>query len=361
MPDDVYERLIELLDRHPCGCPPAPEITEILKTFFSEEEARTALGLGFRPFSVEDVARRAGVEPEEARLCLESLADKAVVFVREKEGSAGYALLPVMPGIFEFPFMKGMPDDMREKLTPLWRSYLPKLGKVFGGTDTRFSRIIPIQEGVESEPGVLPYQKVYEMIDQASVVGIGTCACRDLERKCDAPREACMLFDETCTYLVERGFGRYISKGELKEKLKEFDEAGLVHQINNVQERLTFVCNCCTCCCGLLRMSLEWGNPPVFTTSGFTPVVDAELCNGCGICAEERCPVQSIEVVDERAVVHRELCIGCGLCVTGCPEEALRLEKVMEYSEPPQTTTEMGMKILQEKGKLEAFIEVIKP
>jgi len=361
MPDEVYEQLRELLDRHPTGCPPAPEIIEILKTFFSEEEARAALGLGFRPFSVEDVARRAGVEPEEARLCLESLADKAVVFVREKEGSVGYALLPVMPGIFEFPFMKGMPDDMREKLTPLWRSYLPKLGKVFGGTDTRFSRIIPIQEEVESEPGVLPYQKVYEMIDQASVVGIGTCACRDLERKCDAPREACMLFDETCTYLVERGFGRYISKGELKEKLKEFDEAGLVHQINNVQERLTFVCNCCTCCCGLLRMSLEWGNPPVFTTSGFTPVVDAELCNGCGICAEERCPVQAIEVVDETAVVHRELCIGCGLCVTGCPEEALRLEKVMEYSEPPQTTTEMGMKILQEKGKLEAFIEVIKP
>jgi len=361
MPDEVYEQLRELLDRHPTGCPPAPEIIEILKTFFSEEEARAALGLGFRPFSVEDVARRAGVEPEEARLCLESLADKAVVFVREKEGSVGYALLPVMPGIFEFPFMKGMPDDMREKLTPLWRSYLPKLGKVFGGTDTRFSRIIPIQEEVESEPGVLPYQKVYEMIDQASVVGIGTCACRDLERKCDAPREACMLFDETCTYLVERGFGRYISKEELKEKLKEFDEAGLVHQINNVQERLTFVCNCCTCCCGLLRMSLEWGNPPVFTTSGFTPVVDAELCNGCGICAEERCPVQAIEVVDETAVVHRELCIGCGLCVTGCPEEALRLEKVMEYSEPPQTTTEMGMKILQEKGKLEAFIEVIKP
>ncbi|MDY6795147.1 MAG: 4Fe-4S binding protein [Actinomycetota bacterium] len=361
MSDEVYERLRELLDRHPTGCTPAPEIIEILKVFFTEEEAGVALGLGFRPFRVEDVARRAGVDEETAERCLESLADKAVVFEREKEGVRGYALLPVMPGLFEFPFMKGMSEEMRSKLTPLWKSYLPKLGGKFGACDTKFSRIIPVQEEVENEPGVLPYQKVYEMIDKARVVGIGTCACRDMERNCDNPLEACMLFDETCTYLVERGFGRYITKEEMKEKLREFDEAGLVHQINNVQENLTFVCNCCTCCCGLLRISLEWGHPEVFSSSGFAPVVDAELCNGCGTCADERCPVQAIEVVDETAVVNDKLCIGCGLCVTGCPNEALRLVSREETAEPPATTSEMGMRILQEKGKLEAFMEVIKP
>ncbi|NPV59335.1 MAG: 4Fe-4S binding protein [Actinobacteria bacterium] len=361
MAEDIYERLRELLDRHPTGCVPAPEIIEILKIFFSEEEARVALGLGFRPFSVEDVARRAGVDAETARRCLDSLADKGVVFVREKDGKRGYALLPVMPGIFEFPYMKGMGEEMREKLTPLWRSYLPKLGTRFGGTETRFSRIIPIQEEVESEPGVLPYQKVYDMIDRAKVVGIATCACRDMERNCDAPREACMLFDETCTYLVERGFGRYLSKEEMKEKLREFDRAGLVHQINNVQERLTFVCNCCTCCCGLLRMSLEWGNPPVFTSSGFAPVVDEDLCNGCGVCAEERCPARAIRVEEEKAAVDIEKCIGCGLCVTGCPNDALRLLALGDFQEPPATTSEMGMRILQEKGKLERFLEVLNP
>jgi Na+-translocating ferredoxin:NAD+ oxidoreductase subunit B len=360
MAEEVYEQLRELLDRHPTGCPPAPEIIEILKIFVTEEEARVALGLGFRPFSAEDVARRSGVDIETTERCLQSLADKAVVFVRDKDGARGYALLPVMPGIFEFPYMKGMSEEMRGKLTPLWRSYLPKLGRFFGSPGTKFSRIIPIQEEVESDPGVLPYQRVYEMIDKAAVVGIGTCACRDMEGKCDAPREACMLFDETCTYLVERGFGRYLSKEEMKEKLRQFDEAGLVHQINNVQERLTFVCNCCTCCCGLLRMSLEWGNPPVFVSSGFAPVVDADLCTGCGTCADERCPVHVIEIVEERAVVDQEACIGCGLCVTGCPQGAIRLERKGDFPEPPATTGEMGMKILQEKGKLEAFMEVIK-
>ena len=31
MAENVYEDLRKLLDRHPSGCPPAPEIIEILK------------------------------------------------------------------------------------------------------------------------------------------------------------------------------------------------------------------------------------------------------------------------------------------------------------------------------------------
>ena len=108
-------------------------------------------------------------------------------------------------------------------------------------------------------------------------------------------------------------------------------------------------------------MSLQWGNPPVFTSSGFAPVVDGDLCNGCGTCADERCPVGAIKVVEDKASVDLERCIGCGLCVSGCPNEALRLEPVSGFAEPPATTSEMGLRILQEKGKLESFLEVLKP
>lgn len=94
----------------------------------------------------------------------------------------------------------------------------------------RFSRVIPIQEEVESIPGILTYEMLDRMIDAAKSVGIGHCACREANRKCDAPREACMLFDETCDFLVERGHGRYLNKEEMKRKLREFDEAGLVRR-----------------------------------------------------------------------------------------------------------------------------------
>ncbi len=357
MEREVYEKLREVLDLHPCGCPEAPEIYQLLEILFTPEEARVALGLAFRPLPADEVARRSGVEVEEAKARLEAMADKGVVFSREKEGVRGYALLPVMPGLFEFPYMKGYPPELRPRVDALWKSYLPKLSRNFGTPSTSFSRIIPIQEEVEQRPGVLPYEMVYEMIRKAKVTGIARCACRELENRCDAPREACMLFDETCTYLVERGFGRYLSQEEMIEKLKEFDRAGLVHQVNNARERLTFVCNCCPCCCGLLRAATRWGNRNVYTRSAFLPVLDEEACSGCGACAEQRCPVQAIAMEGERPVFEVESCIGCGLCVTGCPSRALRLEKRVEVPQPPSTTGEMGLRILSERGKLDSFLE----
>ena len=89
MSDKTYEKLRELIDVHPLGCPPAPEVIEILKILFSEDEARVALGLGFIPFAVDQIARRVGVDPIEAEPHLESLADKGIVYAREKNGVKG--------------------------------------------------------------------------------------------------------------------------------------------------------------------------------------------------------------------------------------------------------------------------------
>ncbi len=358
---DVYEELRDLLDRMPTGCPPAPEITEILKILFSEREARVATGLGFRPSGTDSIAARARVSPDEAAECLESLADKGIVYAREKNGAMGYALLPVMPGLFEFPFMKGIHDETIEKLTPLWKEYLPKLSADFGVPGTAFMRVVPIQEEVESEPGILTYEMLYEMIDKARVTGIAHCACRELEQACDASREACMLFDDTCTFLVERGFARYMTKDEMKAKLKEFDEEGLVHQVNNARDRLSLICNCCSCCCDILKAYTRYGNVNVIAGSGFIPINESDACTGCGICADERCPMGAIEIVDEVAVVTEEKCIGCGLCATGCPNEAMKMEKKGIQAETPETTAELGMRILKDKEKLERFMELMAP
>ena len=81
---DVYKELQGLLDKDPTGCPPGPEIDEILRILFTEEEVRVALGLGFRPLPVAAVAERAGVGLEEAGRHLESMADKCLVFAKKK-------------------------------------------------------------------------------------------------------------------------------------------------------------------------------------------------------------------------------------------------------------------------------------
>jgi len=92
---DQYERLRLALDKHITGAPAHKALYEILKILFTPEEAEAALGLTFSPRPAGEVAADAGVSEDEARQRLEALADKGVVFAREKQGVMGYALLPV--------------------------------------------------------------------------------------------------------------------------------------------------------------------------------------------------------------------------------------------------------------------------
>ena len=355
---DHYSQLRDVLDKHPSGCPEGPGIIEILQTLFSPEEARVAASMVFVPRPVDWIAPRAGLEPVEVAPMLAGLADRGLTYSRTKDGVCGYALLPVMPGLFEFPFMKGERTELQEKLAALWKEYLPVLSRGFGSPGMSMSRIIPIQEQVESVPGILTFEMIDSLIDSAKSIGIAHCACRESEQNCDAPREACMVFDETCDYLVERGIARYLTHEEMKEKLREFDRAGLVHQVNNSMDKTSFICNCCRCCCMLLRSASAFGNTFVYASSGFVPEVDTGECDACGICAEERCPVGAMAVTDGTAVVEEALCIGCGLCVTGCPNDALVLARREAAAQPAQTTRDMGVVILQEKGKLADFVEM---
>jgi NAD-dependent dihydropyrimidine dehydrogenase PreA subunit len=355
--DDIYEQLRLHLDKHPTGAPEAPEILEILATFFPPEEAKVAIGCGFLPRPTPDIARRAGVSVEEANVALEAMADKGLVFAREKEGAWGYALLPIMPGIFEFPYMKGVRDETLTRLAGLWESYLLRLAEGMDSAEIPFARVIPIQEEVENEPQVLTCEKVYELIENASVVGLSHCACRTAFSNCDGPLEACMVFEETCTYLVDRGYARYITKDEMKQLLREFDAAGLVHNVNNSADKLQFVCNCCPCCCGFLRGVKELNVPNFLATSGFLARVDEGLCSGCAVC-EERCPMDAIEMVDDVPVVDLDRCIGCALCVTGCDTGAMELVRREAAPEVPASMREMAVEVLRRKGKLEEFIEI---
>jgi dihydroorotate dehydrogenase (NAD+) catalytic subunit len=52
------------------------------------------------------------------------------------------------------------------------------------------------------------------------------------------------------------------------------------------------------------------------------PVLDVDLCNGCGLC-EGSCVYDAIHVVDRRAVLDDERCERCGLCITRCRPGAL--------------------------------------
>jgi len=356
MPNSIYEDLRILLDKNVQDVPPAPEIIEILEILFTEEEANVALGLSFRGLPASTIAKNLGMDLDSAQKHLEIMANKGVIFSKKVENELKYSHLPALL-LFENSFKRGIQNEMTKKLTPLWRKYLLPKGSTNYSENTSFLRIIPIQETIEQDSRILPYDKLNEMIDKAEIVGVTHCACRELEQKCDLPRETCMVFDDGCAYFVDRGMGRYLTKEEMKNLLKECEEAGLIHMVNNYQDKLAIICNCCACCCLNIRAYKD-GHHDLFNKSAFLPRSIDEKCEGCGICADERCQIEAIKIVEDRPQIDLERCIGCSLCVTGCPNNAMQMERVAEVPEPFLTGREYGETILRDKGKMEKFLEV---
>ena len=54
----------------------------------------------------------------------------------------------------------------------------------------------------------------------------------------------------------------------------------------------------------------------------YVPLVDGDLCNGCGICAEV-CQFNAIVMLKDKPKTFPSLCHGCGSCTLQCPEKAI--------------------------------------
>ncbi|MEA3222810.1 MAG: 4Fe-4S binding protein [Thermodesulfobacteriota bacterium] len=202
-------------------------------------------------------------------------------------------------------------------------------------------QVIPIEETIPSEHEILPYEQVSSIIESGQSFAVAECICRKEQRLlgkgCDKPLEACMAIAPVPGVFDNYHWGRPISKEEAYKVLKHAEEAGLVHQTQNIQSGHIYICNCCGCCCAVLgginRLGIKGA-----TNSYYYAQIDPDECTACGICADERCQVNAIEEGEDAYFVNKDLCIGCGLCVSTCPTEAIRLvRKSKEEIEAPVT------------------------
>ena len=106
--------------------------------------------------------------------------------------------------------------------------------------------------------------------------------------------------------------------------LKQWGEAGLVHNVGDIVGTSLVLCNCCGCCCGFLtKMKKDRGLRNV-APSNFKMTVDTDACTGCEECIS-RCAVEAISLRDDCAHVDQEVCIGCGICASSCPVGSLSM------------------------------------
>ena len=347
MSDRVYEKLIDNLLLIGGAVPilKCEEFTALIKELFSPEEADLAAAMPIGMTPVEEISGHVNRPAEAILPLLERMADKGLVFHQVRNGKRNYKLMAVLPGFFEFQFMKGGTTEKDYRLARLFKNYFEKAENLTAGADlellrkiTPFSRVIPVEKEIAGGTEVQPYETVSEYICNAEYISVSTCYCRHfgelLEDPCDKPKENCMAFGPNAKFAEERGYGRLVSREEALKILDDAEQAGLVHMSSNTSKYIDFICNCCPCHCGIVKSFLRMDMPSIGAVSNFRLKVDEEACIGCGDCVE-RCPMGALAVEDELVRVDLPRCIGCGLCNSVCPSEALSMERLDDAPAPP--------------------------
>jgi len=349
MAESVYEGLADALSLRGGTLPvlKCREFLALLEELLTPEEAEVATRMPLGPVTVEKLVQDGVGRDEQVASVLEALANRGIVFSAERDGARVYTLMPVIPGIFEMQFMKGEVSERTRRLARLFDDYFAVASRVAGEQASSasgskvgfpFARVITVEQEIPAGVTVHPYDRVSEYIEQAEHISVSVCYCRHhgelLGHPCDKPNDVCMTFGRQAKYVAERGFGRPISKEEAREVLDRAEDAGLVHCSSNTSEYVSFICNCCSCHCGIIR-SVKSGIIPMGAVSSFIVTVDEDECSGCGSCVD-RCHMEALTLNGESVVRTAERCIGCGLCVSVCPTEALKMEFREGALVPPQ-------------------------
>ncbi len=371
-----YQRLRERLDRLPVGAPGNTTIYEILKILYSPEEAELAAQLPLRLSSLGQISRKVGLPRNELRRRLEAMAAKGLVFDIHLGEKVRYMLTPTVVGFFEFSMMRIRPDVDQRRLAELYHHYMHDDGEFFSQfrSDTQttpFRTVVHESTIPQDYTEVLDWERASSIISDAGRWGVSLCHCRHvahhLDRECQRfPLESCLTIGPVVDYIVRNNLGRDIEREEALALAEKARTAGMVFLCDNVQQRPTFLCNCCGCCCEVLggfKKFKPFGNT---FSSNFEATVETSNCIGCKKCLKA-CPVDAVELIEQPhlvkgkkikklARIDREICLGCGVCALACESEALTMTTRPQRRIVPESTFARLLSIAIEQGKLHQLI-----
>lgn len=335
MSEDIYRKLGQRLDAIPNGFPATKSGVELrlLAKIFTPEEASLAGVMRLTCEPAADIGPRAGMEPKVASRTLKGMARKGLIRVKKGERQLTFGLMPFVVGIYEEQLPR-----LDAELAELFEAYYQETQAGITRDKPALHRVIPIEKAIPFDVEIFPYEQALEMLDEAVAWGVRDCICRVQQRLvgkgCHHPVENCLMFAPLEGAFDHSQTTRAITKEEALRILREAEEAGLIHSAANYRDRHYYLCNCCTCCCGVMRGTAEFGIPTAIARSDFHAVVNDELCIGCGDCVE-RCQFGAMSVPEYTCVVDYARCVGCGQCAIVCPSSAIQLERRPASEVPP--------------------------
>ncbi|MGP1588268.1 MAG: FAD-dependent oxidoreductase [Treponemataceae bacterium] len=283
----------------------APEYYS-LECCVSDEQADVALAMGLRkPRTIEYIAKKTNLSVERAHTLAMELAQIGVCKVYHNEKGVELFMVQIYaPGILEMMVNNG----------PLVEKY-PQVGRAFEEytrlriapiapnlpMGTGMMRVIPIQSAIDGNTKVVPYEQLSYYLDKYDTFSLSDCSCRRSRRVLNQgcghlEKDMCVQMGTGAEYYIRTGRGRQVSREEVKEILRKAEEAGLMHQMPNIEGlgESAAICNCCACSCFAMRVATMFNTPDAIR-SNFVSQVDAEKCVACGQCVEN-CPTNALRL-----------------------------------------------------------------
>lgn len=347
-----YELLSRKLDSLPNGYPPTEDGSHLrlLEKIFTCEEAEIAAQLNSETESMEEIAARTGRDLHELRQQLKVMAKRGLIMVERGERGIRFGLLPFVVGIYE-----NQAGTIDKELALLFEDYYQKAFSDVMQIQPQFHRVVPVGKTIQNSMEIHPYENIVDLVNAAQSWAVLDCICRKqkslIGEACKHPIDVCMVLSPRPGSFENDPVYHAVTHEQALATLKRASDAGLVHSVSNNQQGIYYICNCCTCSCGILRRIAKLGIANVIARSAFVCTVDEALCSGCETCLTY-CQFGALSV-DAIVQINAAGCMGCGVCVPACPSEALILvrrpeEEILPIPETPsdwdnQRTISRGM------------------
>lgn len=276
-----HRELAERLNRFPQGAPPTELLYRILRVLFTEEEAGLVALLPIRPFTAAHAARVWRLSEKACLDILDRLSDRGMMLdLEQPDGTRVFVLPPPMAGFFEFSMMRVGNAYDQKLLAELFHQYLNVeedfVRALFAGGETQLGRTFVNERALPKDTlHVMDYERASEVIRTASHIGIGTCYCRHkmahLGKACGAPMDVCMTFNGTAGSLIRHGVARRVDVAEGMDLRDQAVAHNLVQFGENVREQVSFICNCCGCCCEAMLAAKRFAVLSPIATTNYLP------------------------------------------------------------------------------------------
>ena len=283
----------------------APEYYS-LECCVSDEQADVALVMGLRKRrTIEYIAKKANLSVEKAHKLAMELAQIGVCKVyTDEKGKEVFMVQIYAPGILEM--MVNNAESVKK---------YPQIGRAFEEytrlriapiapnlpMGTGMMRVIPIQSAIDGNMKAVPYEKLSYYLDKYDTFSLSDCSCRRSRRILNQgcghlEKDMCIQMGTGAEYYIRTGRGRQVSRKEVEEILKKAEEAGLMHQMPNIEGlgETAAICNCCACSCFAMRVATLFNTPDAIR-SNYVSQVDSNKCVACGQCVEN-CPTNALRL-----------------------------------------------------------------